>query len=175
MRNPELIWYPFKVAAASHPLGMLKYFTFCDSARQELTGHLTGLRGQNTRSAILCKWNLHSKSSHRTNWVIIILRCASTAKHKLLIKKYIGVLNFMNPNCLKCYKKLNVCNNFIIQANPMILKSHNDPLAIVDKTWKQRRLAVTFCKCGTDSRPTTQGMDELHYIQPAKFKATNNI
>ena len=40
MRNPELVLYPLKVHSASRKLGMLKYFTFGDSARQELTGHL---------------------------------------------------------------------------------------------------------------------------------------
>ena len=40
MRNPELGLYPLKVNLATHMLEMLKYFTFCDPARQELTGHL---------------------------------------------------------------------------------------------------------------------------------------
>ena len=40
MRNPELILHPLKVHSASHTLEMLKYFTFCDTARQELTGYL---------------------------------------------------------------------------------------------------------------------------------------
>ena len=40
MRNPELVLYPLKIHSASHMLEMLKYFTLCDPARQELTGHL---------------------------------------------------------------------------------------------------------------------------------------
>ena len=40
MRNPELVLYPLKVNLATHMLGILKYFTFCDPARKELTGLL---------------------------------------------------------------------------------------------------------------------------------------
>ena len=39
MRNPEQVLYPLKVNSTSHTLVMLKHFLFCDSARQELTGH----------------------------------------------------------------------------------------------------------------------------------------
>ena len=55
MRNPELVLYPLKVHSVSHTLGMLKYFTFCDSARQELTGHLRVLGwGARTLEAQSC-------------------------------------------------------------------------------------------------------------------------
>ena len=40
MRNPELVLSQLKVHSASHTLEMLKYFKFCDPARQKLTSHL---------------------------------------------------------------------------------------------------------------------------------------
>ena len=37
--NSELVLYPLKVHSASHTIEILKYFKFCDPAKQELTGH----------------------------------------------------------------------------------------------------------------------------------------
>ena len=56
MKNPELVLYPLKFLSASLTFEILRYFKFCDSSKQELTGHLKLLvwgASQNTRGAVL--------------------------------------------------------------------------------------------------------------------------
>ena len=67
MENSELFLYPIKIHSAFHVLGMLKYSQFCDPARQKLADHLktAALRGQNTRSAVLCSVLFLLKNDHK--------------------------------------------------------------------------------------------------------------
>ena len=71
MRNPELVSHPLKVHSASQTLEMLKYFTFCDHARQELTGYLRllvwGARILEAQSCVRYLYYFH-KNYHLLNW-----------------------------------------------------------------------------------------------------------